>query len=292
MLFEHQYPHNRSLTVSVIGPPNVGKSTLINCYMGRDFSIVTDRPQTTRNRFQCVALIDHTELIFVDTPGVHLSNQEINIRMNGQARDSLPGADLNLLILDLSRDVLQQGEVMLKYLPQSWKKTWVIFNKADLVQNPQLRAHIPDFYEELRKKLPLLEQYFVISAREEGNIHQLTGALLDEAPNRPHKFKDGDMSNKGERFFVTEYIRKEAFAILREEVPYELAVQVDEFSEEEDEARISATLLVNRPSQRAIVIGSKGATIKRLGTQAREKIEVFMDSGPFESARQGGAQVV
>lgn len=277
MLFEHQHPHNKSLTVSVIGPPNVGKSTLINCYMGMDFSIVTSRPQTTRNRFQCVALIDHTELIFVDTPGVHLSNQEINIRMNGQARDSLSGADLNILILDLSLDVRRQWEVMLKYLPESWAKTWVVFNKADRVQDPKEREKIPHFYEELKSKIPLLEQYFVLSAKDEGNVYQLTGALLDEAPSRPHRFKDGNLSNKSERFFITEYIRKEAFEILQQEVPYELAVQVDEFKTEGDDVRVAATLLVNRPSQRAIVVGSKGANIKTIGTEARRRIEDLLE---------------
>ena len=276
MLFENQYPHNCSMVIAVLGVPNVGKSSLINAYMGMDLSIVTHRPQTTRNKFKCVALIDHTELIFVDTPGVHLCRQEINIRMNGQARESLPGADVNLLVLDLTRDLEEQVQTMVKYLSAPWKKTWVVFNKMDRAQDLEVRAEIPVFYRKLQEIIPAVEKFFVVSAEREENLHELTAALLDEAPNRRHQFPAGELSNKNEKFFVMEYIRKAAFEILKEEIPYQLAVQVDSFERAEKGMSITATLVVGRASQRAIVIGAGGCNIKTIGTNAREQIERMM----------------
>src|SRR5574343_569055 len=108
MLITHQHPLNKSITLSLLGAPNVGKSSLINYLLGFDLSIVTDRPQTTRNKFQCVLTIDRTEVILVDTPGVHSSNKEFNKRLNQQAREGANGADVNLLLVDLTREVLRQ----------------------------------------------------------------------------------------------------------------------------------------------------------------------------------------
>ncbi|MCY4644563.1 MAG: GTPase Era [Bacteriovoracales bacterium] len=277
MLLRNQHPHNRSLLISVIGPPNVGKSTLINSYMGMDFSIVTDRPQTTRQKFKCVSVVDRTELIFVDTPGFHPTGQEFNKRMNGQAKESLPGADIGLLVVDMTSCPLKQINVIKESLGRFRGKVWVVFNKMDVAREMMGGEGIRDLYEELKRLIPSLERFFVVSAKEDENLHELTGALLDEAPGRPHRFPGGDISDKSERFFVGEYIRKEAFEGLYEEIPYELAVQVDDFKweskGEERSAHIGATILVNRPSQRAIVIGSKGSNIKRIGTNARKKIE-------------------
>lgn len=285
MLFEHQYPHNRSLVIAVVGSSNVGKSTLINSYMGMDLSIVTNRPHTTRHQLKCVAMIDHTELIFIDTPGVHLSHQELSKRMNGQARTAFQRADLNLLLLDLTSDLLAQYQTLSQYFTGPWQKTWLVFNKMDQVQDPLLRAKIPLLYERFQQWIPEVEKYFMISAEQEENIHKLTAALLDEAPNRPHQFPGGEVSNRSERFFAMEYIREAAFEILREEVPYELAVQIDEYKQvREGEAAlrmISATIIVNRPSQRAIVIGAKGANIKEVGTNARKKIEKMTEERVF-----------
>ena len=201
MLFEHQYPYNCSMNIAVLGGPNVGKSTLINCYIGMDLTIVTSRPHTTRQQLKCVTLIDHTEFIFIDTPGVHLSHKELNKRMNGQAREALKRADMNLLLLDLTSDLLPQYLAIKEHFKEEWKKTWLVFNKADQVQDPLIRAKIPPLFKQFQKWIPQIEKYFVISAKQEENIHELTADLLNEAPNRPHQFRKGEISNKSERFF-------------------------------------------------------------------------------------------
>ncbi len=290
MLITDQYLYNKSIVVSVLGVPNVGKSSLVNSFLGFDLSIVTNKPQTTRNKINCIAKIDETEIVFIDTPGIHSSRQEINIRMNGQAVDGSEGSDLNLLLLDLTRDMTEQVLVVKKNikLDEEFKKTWVVFTKLDLVENKKSLELLPNLVEVLKQHIPSIDRHFVLSTKTEENLHELTGALLDLAPNSPHLYPGGELSNKNERFFVKEYIREAAFELLKEEIPYETAVILEDFtdyypghdSEEERHkerkgrfCEISATILVNRPSQRGIVVGAGGQVIKEIGIRARTKIE-------------------
>lgn len=284
MLILDQHPHNRSIMVSVLGAPNVGKSTLINYLVGMDLSIVSNKPQTTRNKFHCVFTVDRTEVIMVDTPGLHKSNQEINKRLNEQAREGTEGADLNLLLIDISREILPQFLEFKENIQMELGPTWVLFTKADKVENSE-SLPLNEVVEKAKEILPSLEKYFVISSKEQTNIHLLTGALVDAAKPGPHLYPGGDVSDKNQRFFVTEYIREQAFELLKDEVPYEIAVVIDEYKDikskndpENFESHISASILVNRPSQRAIVIGTKGAMIKEIGMRARKKIEAMTGS--------------
>lgn len=285
MLIEDQHPHNKSIMVAVLGAPNVGKSSLINCLLGTDLSVVTNKPQTTRNKFHCVLTVDRTEIVMVDTPGLHKSNQEFNKRLNEQAREGTEGADLNLLLIDISRDILNQFVEFKDNFQQDLGPTWVVFTKADKVEESE-KLPLDIVIEKARQVLPSIEKYFLISSKESTNIHELTGAICDRAAPGPHLYPNGDISNKNQRFFVTEYIREQAFELLKDEVPYEVAVVIDEYRELKSktdpnmiESHISASILVNRPSQRAIVIGTKGSMIKEIGIRSRKKIEV-MTGGP------------
>ncbi len=284
MLILDQHPHNKSVMVSVLGAPNVGKSTLINYLVGMDLSIVSNKPQTTRNKFHCVFTVDRTEIIMVDTPGLHKSNQEINKRLNEQAREGTEGADLNLLLIDISREILPQFVEFKENIEVDLGPTWVVFTKADKVESAE-NLPLKEVIEKAKEVIPSIENYFVISTKEQTNVHILTGALVDAAKPGPHLYPGGDVSDKNQRFFVTEYIREQAFELLKDEVPYEIAVVIDEYKDikskndpENFESHISASILVNRPSQRAIVIGSKGAMIKEIGTRARMKIEAMTGS--------------
>jgi GTP-binding protein Era len=285
MLLEDQHPHNKAIMVAVLGAPNVGKSSLINVLLGTDLTVVTNKPQTTRNKFHCVLTVDRTEIVLVDTPGLHKSNQEFNKRLNEQAREGTEGADLNLLLIDISRDVLEQFVEFKENIDQELGPTWVVFTKSDKVENAE-NLPLAEVVAKAKEILPSLEKHFVISNKEGTNIHELTGAICDRAEPGPHLYPNGDISNKNQRFFVTEYIREQAFELLKDEVPYEVAVVIDEYKEvkgktdpEAFESHISASILVNRPSQRAIVIGSSGSMIKEIGIRSRKKIEV-MTGGP------------
>jgi len=282
MLDENQHPHNKSITVSVLGKPNAGKSSLINYLLGFDLSIVTDKAQTTRNKFQCVVTIDRTEIILVDTPGIHRSNQELNKRMNEQATSAFEGSDLNLILIDLTDDILRSFQEICSKISGELGPTWIVFTKSDLIANwneMPLEAAV-NF---MKSQRPEISKYFVVSPREGENMHLLTGALCDFAKPGPHLYPGGDISNRPERFFVSEYIREQAFEVLKDEIPYELAVVIDEYRDArptKDQrgviSHISASILVNRPSQKAIVIGSKGHIIKEIGTNARTKIESLL----------------
>ena len=285
MLLEDQHPHNKAIMVAVLGAPNVGKSSLINVVLGTDLSVVTSKPQTTRNKFHCVLTVDRTEVVMVDTPGLHKSNQEFNKRLNEQAREGLEGADLNLLLIDISREILGQFSEFKENIDQELGPTWVVFTKSDKVENSE-NLPLKEVLEQAKLIIPSLEKFFLISNKEGTNIHELTGAICDRAEPGPHLYPNGDISNKNQRFFVTEYIREQAFELLKDEVPYEVAVVIDEYKEvkgKEDpetfESHISASILVNRPSQRAIVIGSSGSMIKEIGIRSRKKIEI-MTGGP------------
>jgi GTP-binding protein Era len=280
MLFENQHPHNKSIMIAVLGKPNVGKSSFINHLLGFDLTIVSSRPQTTRNHFHCAFTIDRTEVVLVDTPGVHSNNQEINKRMNGQAQMGAEGVDLNFVLVDLTSDMVSEYKDFLKNFETPLGPTWIIFTKSDLIDSQELK--LQPMLEKFKELSPAIEKHFVISSKEGTNIHELTGAIQDAASNAPHLYPHGDASNMNERFFVTEYIREQAFRLLKEELPYEIAVIIDEYKDvrkkDEDaapEAHISASILVNRPSQRAIVVGSKGSVIKAIGVNARKKIEAM-----------------
>ena len=281
MLLEDQHPHNKAIMISVLGKPNVGKSSFINNLLGFDLTIVSSKPQTTRNHFHCAFTIDRTEVVLVDTPGVHSSAQELNKRINGQAIMGSEGVDINFVLCDLTTDVVAEFRDFLKNFDGQLGKTWIIFTKADLVDLEKINQ---DFLTEKLKELcPSIEKSFVISSLDGHNIHLLLAAIEKAAVNAPHLYPGGEVSNKNERFFATEYIREQAFRLLKEELPYEIAVVIDEYKDMrgrgEDtkvEAHISASILVNRPSQRAIVVGRGGSVIKEIGINARKKIEAMI----------------
>lgn len=290
MLLEDQHPHNKSIMIALLGKPNAGKSTFANHMLGFDLSIVSSKPQTTRNRINCAFTIDRTEIVLIDTPGIHKSHQELNIRMNGQAIGGIEGADLNFIMLDPRRDYEEEFQEVIGSIDKTLGRSWIIFNKTDLLKE------VFDFdaaFEKLKANHPYLEAYYPISSKEGDNVHLLTGAIVDAAQPGPHLYPDGSVSNKNERFFVTEYIREQAFNVLKEELPYELAVTINEYEDVKPGsakkiegkkplvAKIDATILVNRPSQRAIVVGRGGSVIKEIGSGARKKIEAMVEGSVF-----------
>ncbi len=281
MLLENQHPHNKAIMIGVLGKPNVGKSSFINQFLGFDLTIVSSKPQTTRNQFHCAFTIDRTEVVLVDTPGVHSTSQEINKRMNGQAQMGAEGVDINFVLIDLTTHMLGEFKDFLKSFDNPLSRTWIIFTKADLVNKESL--NLTETMTKMKELCPSIERHFVISSKDGHNIHELTGAIQDAAENAPHLYPNGDVSNMNERFFATEYIREQAFRLLKEELPYEIAVVIDEYKdvkkkevEDQSEAHISASILVNRPSQRAIVVGRGGSIIKEIGMNARKKIEAMI----------------
>lgn len=285
MLIYDQHPKNKSIEVGIIGIPNVGKSSLINEMVGMDLSIVTPWPQTTRNRFHCVATIDHTEMIFTDTPGIIESNQELIKRMMGQTKRALEYTDLILLLIDPTQNLKDQWQHLVRFIPEKNMPIWPIITKSDLLneENKETEFWNP-FFEKLKNDFPNSLAPLFVSTKTGENIHVLTGGIADLARPGRHLYPDGDLSNKNERFFVSEFIREQTYLLLKDELPYETAVVIDSFDEntkgmingERMIARINASILVNRDSQRPIVIGQQGQMIKNIVAASREKIEKLL----------------
>ena len=287
MLITHQHPLNKSIMVSVIGAPNVGKSSMVNYLVGLDLSVVTNKPQTTRNKFHCVFTIDHTEVILVDTPGLHKSNKEFNKRLNQQAREGSNGTDINFLLIDLTKGIFKQIVEFNENMGKELSETWLIFTKGDLIENAK-DLPLAEIVERAKTIIPNITKYFAISSKTGENMHLVTGAICDIAPSSPHHYDEGKLSNKNERFFVTEYIREQVFNLIKEEVPYEVAVVIEDFEDFREKethkkisTKISATILVNKASQRGILVGSKGSMIKEIGVRARKRIEELVGGQVF-----------
>ena len=285
MLLKDQHPLNRHITVAILGEPNVGKSCLINYLLGMELTIVTQFPQTTRNKIHCIFTVDRTEIVLIDTPGLHKSSQEINKRFNQQAKESVVGADLCLLLLDMNRELIPQITMFRSSFEQCPPRLWTVFTKSDrLLQREQTESsgeHIDKLTGIVTELLPDVEQSFVISSKRGDNMHQLTSAIIDAAEEGPHLYPRGEVSNKSERFFVCEYIREQAFAILRDELPYQTAVIINEYEKIREHIHISASVIVHRPSQRGIVVGSGGKIIKEIGVRSRPKIEAMLGGKVF-----------
>lgn len=290
MLITHQHPHNKSIMVAVLGRPNAGKSTFINAMLGQDLSIVSHLPQTTRNHFHCAITIDRTEIVFVDTPGLHRSNKEINLRMNQEAEFALDGADAALLLIDSSFFKENDYSFIAQTLSEKnfQGPIFLVFTKKDLSDGHLSLDKIKEHAKNVRSQVPQLsEKFFWISSKEEENIHELTSCILDQAKSGAHLYPKGDISNKNVRFFVSEYIREQVFSLFKDELPYEIAVVIDSFKDIEVKssndvvAEIAASIIVNRPSQRAIVIGAGGKMIKEIGVRARKKIEELLGGKVF-----------
>lgn len=267
--------------VSIIGEPNVGKSTLLNAMMGEKLAIVTPKPQTTRNRITGILTTDSHQIIFLDTPGVLTPKYRLHDQMVKAAYSAITDADLVLYMIDVSR--LNSGieEKILDQLKKAAQQVILVINKIDLIPNPSLLPIIASHQE----KFPFLE-LIPISATTGNGIPQLHESILKYLPEGPPYFPPDQLSDLTERFFVSETIREKIFLRTNQEIPYASSVVVEEFKERPNgKIYISAMLYVERQSQKGILVGKGGRTIKRIGQLARAEIEQFLETTVFLDLR-------
>jgi GTPase len=255
--------------VSLIGRPNAGKSTLLNVLVGRKLAIVADKPQTTRTAIQGVVTLPHAQIVFIDTPGIHQADSPLNKRLMDTVRASLEERDLLLLVADASRPITLADERAVDLVRAGRAPVILVLNKIDLVrEKPRL--------------LPLIERYraifdfadFVpVSALTGAGLAELRDSIVQRLPQGPAYFPEDHITDQPERFLAAELVREKVLAATRDEVPHSVAVTVDRWEESPRLTRIFATIRVERPGQKAIVIGSKGAALKRIGTLARLEME-------------------
>jgi GTP-binding protein Era len=261
----------RSGFVAVVGRPNVGKSTFVNALVGTKVSIVSDKPQTTRNRILAVVNRPGGQMVLFDTPGIHKPQHQMNARMVEVAVRSLGQVDVAFWLIDVSEKYGPGDRYVLEVLRRAGRPVFLGLNKIDRVPKP----HILPVIDEYRRLYDFAE-IIPLSALKGENVELAGQRLLAQLPPGEALYPDDFLTDRPERFFVAEMIREQVLRLTRQELPYVTGVLIDSFKEEEKIVRIEASILVERESQKAIVIGKGGAMLKEIGTRARREIETFL----------------
>ncbi|NMM49709.1 GTPase Era [Marinigracilibium pacificum] len=255
--------------VNIIGKPNVGKSTLMNALIGQKLSIITSKAQTTRHRIMGLLNGDDFQVVFSDTPGILKPQYELHKSMMGFVQTALEDADILLYVTD-PFETLEDAENIIEKINRSEVPTFVVINKTDLKKDEKVAEQLEYLQENLKA-----DKFFTVSALNGNNVELLFDAIMELLPEHPAYFPKDEMSDKPERFFVEEIVREKIFLNYKKEVPYSSEVVCTAFEEDEEIIRIYIEIYVERKSQRAIIIGHNGASIKKVGIEAREDMEKF-----------------
>ena len=261
----------RSGFVTLIGRPNSGKSTLVNQLVGEKISIVTDKPQTTRNVIRGIVTRPEGQLVLVDTPGVHKPIHRMNSLMMKSVRDAISDVDVLALMVDASQRFGKGDQFALELIAPLSPTKVLILNKIDRVKKPDLLPLI-DMYSKLTK----FEEIVPVSALSGENIETLVKVLFQLLPTGPPLYPEDQLTDRQERSIAAEMIREKLINLTEEELPYSMAVSVDRFEESEAICRIYATIHVERETQKGIVIGKAGRLLKEAGIAARQDLEKLL----------------
>lgn len=266
----------RSGYVSIIGRPNVGKSTLLNSILGEKIAIVTPKPQTTRNRIIGIKTLPDAQIIFTDTPGIHRPKHKLGETMVKTAIESFKEVDLVLLMVE-PREPAKGDILIIKLLKNIHIPVFLLINKIDLVKKPDLLLIIEHF-----SKLYPFREIIPVSAVKLDGVNLLIKKIRDYLPTGPRYYPDDLLTDQMERFMVSEIVREKIMSMTEEELPHSVAAEVTEWKEREDGLiSISCNIYVEREGQKAIIIGKKGAMLKSIGTSARIDIERLLNTRVF-----------
>ena len=262
---------------NIIGLPNVGKSTLMNILIGEKLSIITRKAQTTRHRILGIVNEENYQIIFSDTPGyIEKPAYKMQESMNDFVNSALKDADVYLFMVEFGTSIDKQKELY-KKLQKTDKQVLLLVNKIDLSKNENAtKAYV----EKWQKILPKAET-FIISALNKFNIQVVVNRIKQLIPVHPPYYDKDAFTDKSERFFVSEIVREKLLLLFKQEIPYSCEVDVESFKEAKDIIRISAIIYTERPTQKSIIIGKGGVSIKKLGTMARKDIEKFFGKKVF-----------
>ena len=260
--------------VSIVGKPNAGKSTLMNALVGEKMSIITPKAQTTRHRILGIVNEDDYQIVFSDTPGVIKPHYALQESMMDVVKDSLTDADIILFVTDIN-ERYDESDVIEK-LKSTLSPVAVVINKIDKSTQEEAEAKILYWQETLNPKA-----IFAVSALKEYNTQAVMPFVLENLPEHPAYYDKDTLTDRNERFFVSEMIREKIFKLYEKEIPYSTEVVITSFKEEEQINRISAEIIVERDSQKNILIGKGGTMLKKVGTYARKDMEEFLQKKVF-----------
>lgn len=278
-VFNDSLPEDhRSGVIAVVGRPNVGKSTLINRLMGQKIAIVSPKPQTTRKRQLGIYTSERGQILFIDTPGLHAPQHRLGEYMVKTAETAFRDSDLILLLLDVSEKPEAGDRHLAETVARLRGDTPVVvaLNKSDLLTDANRAANIAAY-----TALIPHDAEFLISAQEGDGVEALFAYLMDHMPFGPRYYPSDQTSDVNMRFIAAEVVREKIMLNTEKEIPYSVAVEVDGFSEKENINAISATIYVERDTQKGIIIGKGGEMIKRIGSQARAELEDMLDGKVF-----------
>jgi GTP-binding protein Era len=254
--------------VAVVGRPNAGKSTLVNAMVGSKVSIVTAVPQTTRNRILGIVNRPDAQIVLMDTPGIHRPHSRLNEQMMTFVRQALTERDLAVLIVDAAERFGHGDEFALQMLKDYAPRTVLALNKIDRIKKPTLLPLIQRYSQSYG-----FEEIIPISALKDDGLDQLQEAIVRLLPEGPQYFPPDMYTDQPERFLASEIVREKVILHTRQELPYATAVVIDQFEEGENITRIHASIMVEKDSQKPIIIGAGGEMLKRVGTEARLELE-------------------
>lgn len=264
--------------ISILGRPNVGKSTLFNRILGEKIAIVTDKPQTTRNRILGIKNVEGGQFIFLDTPGLHEGRSELSCRMVQTAIASSRDADILLFIIEASSPLAKEDRKMVESIKEGRGFPFLVINKIDLIRKARLLP-LMDQYQRLHR----FEKIIPVSAITGEGVDILMNEILKCLPESPPYYPEDMVTDQTERFVVSEMIREKVIQHTYQEIPYSSAVTIESFKEhpEKNLIVIQGTIHVEKDSQRKILIGKGGQKLKTIGEAARKGIEIFLDKRVF-----------
>lgn len=264
---------HKSGFAAIVGLPNVGKSTLLNRVVGQKIAIMSDKAQTTRNKIQGVYTTPDAQIVFIDTPGIHKPKHRLGDFMVETAYSALREVDVTLFMISADQKRGKGDDFIIERLRKNETPVFLVINKIDKVHPDELLAIIEDYAAQMT-----FAEIVPISATEGNNFETLMRLVIDQMPEGPQYFPEDQITDHPEYFIVSELVREKVLLLTRDEVPHSVAVVVDSMKRDEnDKIHIQATIVVERDSQKGIIIGKGGKMLKQIGTKARLDIEHLLD---------------
>jgi GTP-binding protein Era len=267
--------------VSILGRPNAGKSTLLNKLVGAKLAIVTDKPQTTRNLIQGVVTLPEAQIVFVDTPGIHKADSPLNQRLMHAVRAALDQRDLLLYVVDGRKGIGIEDRHALDLVKKADTPVVLVLNKTDVVSDKGSILLLIEKYGALHE----FADFVPVSAKTGDGVDVLRKVIVDRLPEGPSYFPEDHITDQPERFLAAELIRERVLQETRQEVPHSVAVMVDSWEDSGKLTKIFASIFVERPGQKGIIIGAKAAMLKRIGMLARAELELLLGRHVFLDLR-------